>query len=136
MSFNTSSGRLSGTPASGNVGVYQNIRISVSDGQATTSLPAFMLTVVAPQPSTGSARVSWSPPTTRVDGTPLGTIGSFRIYYGRSQSQLDQVASVSSGLTSYQINNLEQGTWYFAVAARDTAGLESAKSTVVSKTIP
>lgn len=136
MSFNTSTGRLSGTPTSGNVGVYQNIRISVSDGQATTSLPAFTLTVVAPQPSTGSARVSWTPPTTRVNGSPLGTIGSFRIYYGRSQSQLDQVANVSSGLTSYQIDNLEQGTWYFAVTARDTAGLESVKSVIVSKTIP
>jgi hypothetical protein len=136
MSFNTSTGRLSGTPASGNVGVYQNIRISVSDGQATTSLPAFTLTVVAPQPSTGSARVSWSPPTTRVDGTPLGTISGFRIYYGRSQTQLDQVATVSSGLTSYQIDNLEQGTWYFAVTARDSDGLESARSVIVSKTIP
>jgi hypothetical protein len=48
MSFNTSTGRLSGTPTSSNVGVYQNIRISVSDGQATAQLPAFTLTVTSP----------------------------------------------------------------------------------------
>jgi len=46
-SFSASTGRLSGTPGSGAVGTHADIVISVSDGAATTSLPAFTITVVA-----------------------------------------------------------------------------------------
>jgi hypothetical protein len=46
-SFSTTTGALTGTPSAGQVGVYSNIRISVSDGQASTSLPAFSITVTA-----------------------------------------------------------------------------------------
>ena len=45
--FNTATGRLNGTPAAGNVGSFADIAISVSDGAATTSLPAFTISVVA-----------------------------------------------------------------------------------------
>ncbi len=48
LNFNNSTGRLNGTPASGNVGVHDNIIISVSDGQAMRSMPAFSITVTAP----------------------------------------------------------------------------------------
>ena len=136
MSFNSSTGLLSGTPPSGSAGADQNIVISVSDGQATTSLPAFTLTVVEPQPSTGSVSPGWTPPTEREDGSPIGTISSYRIYYSRNAAQLDQSVNVSAGVTSYQIDNLEQGTWYFAITVTSSDGLESAKSATVSKTIP
>ena len=46
-SFNTATGRLSGTPAAGNVGSYAGIIISVSDGTASAALPSFTLTVQA-----------------------------------------------------------------------------------------
>jgi hypothetical protein len=46
-SFSTSSGALSGTPASADVGVTSGIVISVSDGTTSASLAAFNLTVVA-----------------------------------------------------------------------------------------
>jgi Putative Ig domain len=46
-SFSASTGRLSGTPGSAAVGRHADIVISVSDGAATTSLPAFTITVVA-----------------------------------------------------------------------------------------
>jgi len=48
--FNTATGTLSGIPAAG---TYNNIVISVSDGTATTSLPAFDLMVTAPGGGTG-----------------------------------------------------------------------------------
>jgi len=41
--FNTSTGRLSGTPTA--TGTFSNIQIRVSDGRATTSLPAFSINV-------------------------------------------------------------------------------------------
>jgi hypothetical protein len=47
-SFSTSTGRLSGVPSNGNIANYSNIVISVSDGRATVSLPAFTLQVRGP----------------------------------------------------------------------------------------
>jgi hypothetical protein len=46
--FNASTGRLNGTPVTANVGNYANIMISVSDGRASASLPAFAINVQAP----------------------------------------------------------------------------------------
>jgi len=46
-SFDTATGRLSGTPASDDAGTYENIVISVSDGQDSSSLSAFAITVQA-----------------------------------------------------------------------------------------
>ena len=43
--FDASSGRLSGTPTTANIGHYPNILISVSDGTLSASLPAFTITV-------------------------------------------------------------------------------------------
>ena len=45
--FNASTGQLSGTPSSANVGSYPKILISVSDGTLTASFPAFTITVSA-----------------------------------------------------------------------------------------
>jgi hypothetical protein len=63
-SFDTATGRLSGTPAAQHVGTTTGILISVDDGhQATASLAAFNLTVQAV--SVGSATLTWLTPTTK-----------------------------------------------------------------------
>jgi hypothetical protein len=61
--FNTSTGQLSGTPSSASVGSYSGIVISVSDGVATASLPAFTIKVVA------GPQISGSPGRTATVGT-------------------------------------------------------------------
>ncbi len=136
LSFDSATGRLWGTPGTADVGTHMYIVISVSDGELSASLPAFNVTVTAPPPPVlGDATLSWTPPTERVDGTPIGTISSYRIYYGRDPANLDQSVNVSGGVTTYFIDNLTQGTWYFAVTATCSDGLESARSAMVSKTI-
>lgn len=60
--FSTASGRLSGTPAAGDVGKYSNVRIAVSDGYETISLPAFEIEVTAPP--NRAPTISGSPSTT------------------------------------------------------------------------
>ena len=67
--FDSSTGRLQGTPTQGDVGTNANIVISVSDGAATRSLASFNIQVVAT--ATGSATLSWVPPTQNSDGSPL-----------------------------------------------------------------
>ncbi|MBW7930588.1 MAG: putative Ig domain-containing protein, partial [Gammaproteobacteria bacterium] len=132
--FNTSTGRLSGTPSSANVGPYSNIRISVSDGTLSASLPAFSITVADVQ--TGSATLSWQPPTSNTDDSPLTNLAGYRIYYGTSAQSLGYTAVVSgSGASSYVIENLSPATWYFAVTAYNSDNVESSRSAVVSKTI-
>jgi hypothetical protein len=65
--FSASTGRLSGTPTSTNVGTYSNIVIGVSDGKSTAQLPAFAIAVtgVANRPPT----ISGTPPTSVTQGT-------------------------------------------------------------------
>ena len=132
--FSTSTGLLSGTPAVGNVGSTTGIVITVSDGTATASLAAFSLAVV--QTATGSATVSWTAPTTNTDGSALTNLTGFRVAYGQSSTNLDQSATVSNpSISTYTINSLTSGTWYFAVYAVNSSGLESDVSNVATKTI-
>ncbi len=46
INFDSTRGRLSGTPANDDVGVHRDISIRVSDGQDVTALPSFDLTVI------------------------------------------------------------------------------------------
>ena len=109
--------------------------ISVSDGTASATLAAFTLTVQ--QSANGSATVSWTAPTTNTDGTPLTDLTGFRVAYGQTSNALDQSAPVSGATTtSFTVNNLVSGTWYFAVYAVNSRGAESDISNVGSKTIP
>jgi hypothetical protein len=132
--FSTSTGRLSGTPALTDVATFSNIIISVSDGTASVSLPAFSLAVL--QVATGSATVNWTPPTANTDGSALTDLASYRVAYGRAADALSQTATVSNaGLSSFTVEGLSQGTWYFAVIAVNALGVESELSNVASKTV-
>jgi hypothetical protein len=79
-SFNTTTGRLSGTPGPNDLGTTEGIVITVSDGTGYASLPAFSLAVLPN--TTGTALVAWLPPTQRTDGSPLSDLVGYRLYYG------------------------------------------------------
>ena len=81
------------------------------------------------------ATVSWEAPTTTTTGTALNDLAGYRIYYGLSATDLSQVINAGVGLQTYAIENLGQGTWYFAVRAVTQLGVESDLSQIVSKTI-
>jgi len=133
--FDTANGTLYGTPASANVGTTSNIVISVSDGKVTSSLPAFSIAVAAPNLAT--VTLSWVPPTTNTDGTPVTGLSGFKVYYGTASGQYSQTLTVSgAATTSVVIEGLVPGnTWYFAVKAYNNSGTESVYSQEVSTTI-
>lgn len=132
--FSASTGRLSGTPPTGSVGTYSNISISVSDGSLTASLPAYSIAVQ--QVAVGSATVSWQPPTTRTDGTPLTNLAGYRVRYGTSPGSYPNTITLpNGGLTSAVIEDLPAATYYFVATAYDSTGAESAYSAAVSKMI-
>jgi hypothetical protein len=91
-----------------------------------------------PAESTGAraATISWEAPTTNTNGTALTDLAGYRIYYGASPEQLSHTVKISTiGLQTYVIDDLEPGTWYFAVMAVATNGAESRLSNIATKTI-
>ena len=133
-SFNTATGVLSGTPGSGSVGDYPGISIRVTDGAAMIALPSFSISVQ--QSSMGSVTLSWQPPTTRTDGSPLTSLAGYRIRYGTSSASYPNVVVIQNGgVTSAVVGNLPPATYYFVITAFDAMGLESDQSPAVSKTI-
>lgn len=134
--FSTTSGALTGTPTAAQVGTTSGIVISASDGTNRTSLPSFNLAVNATGSSTGSATLSWTPPTTNTNGSTLSNLAGYRVYYGTSASNLSRTVQVANaGLTRYVVSDLSAGTWYFAVRAYTSTGTESSNSNTSSKTI-
>lgn len=133
-SFNASTGRLSGTPTETNVGSYDNIVIRVSDGTASTALPAFGIRVNSAQTTTQSMTLRWVAPSTRADGSSiaLSQISGYRIRYGMAPGSYTRSVNVNDGSTRYTFQGLTAGTYYFVVTAVDSTGLESGYSNAVS----
>jgi len=131
--FNTLTGQLSGTATAGTT---SNIIISVRDRQgAVAALSPFTLTVQA-SPPTGTARISWTAPTTNTDATPLIDLSGYRVLYGSSPTNLSQSSPRITSGTEYTVNGLASGTWYFAVVAYNLLLIESDHSAIASKVIP
>jgi len=133
-SFSTSTGKLSGTPSS--TGTFSNIQIKVSDGKTSTALSAFTITVSSGSSTTGSASLSWTPPTRNTDGSTLTNLAGYRVSYGTSSSNLSKTVTIANpGISSYVVDGLTSGTWYFSIKAYTSGGTESAASPVASKAI-
>jgi len=127
--FDSSNGRLHGTPACTDAGTFSNVVISVSDGRSTAALPAFSIVVGTP-----SVTVSWVPPATNTDGTPVTGLDGFGVYYGTASGQYSQFVAVPDPTkTSVCLSGLSTGiAWYFAVTAI-SSGVESTFSIEASK---
>jgi|SRR5579872_241242 len=135
--FDTTTGRLSGTPGATAVGTVSNILITASDGNASASLPAFSITVSGATTGTGSVTLSWAPPTLNTNGSALTNLAGYLLNYGTSAGALSQTIRVANpAIGSYQIPNLKLGAvYYFDIVAYTNSGTQSPPSNVVSTTI-
>ena len=135
--FSIATGQLTGTPTSTQTGSYSNIVLSVSDGQASSALAPFTISVAGTTPTTGSATLTWVPPTQDTNGSALTNFAGIILYYGTAPASLTQsVQLASNSQTSYTIGNLAAGTWYFGSVAYTNTGVHSAMSSIVSKIVP
>ena len=75
-----------------------------------------------------TARLTWDAP------TDITGVAGFKVYYGTSSKTYPNVDDAGN-VTSYTINGLAPGTYYFATTAYDTSGNESGYSNEVSITI-
>jgi hypothetical protein len=91
---------------------------------------------VTPPPPSGTATLSWTPPTSNTDGTALTNLAGYRIHYGLSATEMTQTIQLANAsVSSYTLSNLAPGTYYFAVRAYNSGGTESLNSNVVSKVV-
>lgn len=103
------------------------------------SLEAYYLwetrfTISAPAVSNRSITLTWDPPTTNSDGTPLTDLAGFKVYHGAATRHYTR--SVNAGnVRSLTLSDLSPGTHYFSVTAYDISGNESTFSNEVNKTL-
>lgn len=122
-----------------NAGSSKGLATGVAAGTATIRATSgsvsgnTSLTVTAPV--TDKATLGWNAPTTNVDGTTLTDLAGYKIYYGTSPGNYTEVVDVGN-TTTYVVNNLTPGTYYFVVTAYNIYGAESNNSNEASKTIP
>jgi hypothetical protein len=84
----------------------------------------------------GSATISWTAPTKNSNGTSLTDLASYKIVFGNSSTSLTKSQSVSDPkATSATVAALATGTWYFAVRAINSKGVESPNSGIAQKSV-
>ena len=111
-------------------------QLSVASPSSNSSSSSSSGPTTTVKSGTGTAQISWTPPTTTTDGSTLLNLAGYNIYYGTSPSALTQEIQVSTiGLSTYDVTGLGSGTWYFVVTSYTTDGTQSAPSNVVSQSI-
>jgi hypothetical protein len=144
MTFSTATGRLWGTPTSSAVGTYSNIVISVSDGVATTSLPAFSIKVITNivSSASGAPSATVTPPVptslsanagnTQVKLAWVASAGATGYKLKRSTTSGGPYSVIdTSTITSYSDYSVTNGMDYYYVVAATTSANQSADSAQV-----
>ena len=136
--FDSRTGRLSGTPGSAAVGYYGNIRISASDGTSVATLPDFFIHVWAADP--GPPVISGLPPSRVMAGSlytfqpRVSNPTGHTLRFGIQNQPAWATFNTNTGLLTGTPSNAEAGTYSnIAIFATDgqTAGLTSAFSITV-----
>ena len=133
--FDASTGKISGTPTAADVATYSNIRVTVSDGKGGSASTA-MFAITVTDLGNGSVTLSWTPPTQNDDGSALTDLAGYEVRYGKDQANLDRTVQLTNpSLSTFVVDSLTSGTWFFAVRSINSSGSGSVLSNVASKTI-
>lgn len=110
--------------------VVSNAGSSATSNTASVSVVSSVIT--------RSALLTWTAPTTRANGEPLGSneIAGYEVYMATDRNgPFDSIMTTEGNTTRAQINDLTPGTYYFAITTLDNHGLESEMSEVFSLVI-
>lgn len=90
-----------------------------------------------PTAQTGTtATLQWSAPQSMTDGSAVNGIVGYRVYYGTDVSQMrSKVDVMNPSISTYVVEGLSPGTYYFAVSALHSSGGESSRSNAGMKVI-
>jgi len=106
----------------------------------TTTEPATIPSTPTSNPaapaSTSTATVQWSAPQSMTDGSTTTGIVGYRVYYGPTVTQMNtKIDILNPSVSTYVVEGLTPGTYYFAVTALHSSGGESDRSNAGLKTI-
>lgn len=122
--FDTTTGRLQGTPTDADVGSTDPIELSVTDDTAIAALAPFRIDVE--QAGSRSFTLQWTAPTENEDGSPLTDLAGYRIYYGTVPGEYtEEIVLDSPGLSSYVIEDLAPGRYYLVMTSFNSRDMES-----------
>jgi hypothetical protein len=90
-----------------------------------------------PTDQTGTtATLQWSAPQSMTDGSAVNGIVGYRVYYGKDVMQLSSKIDVlNPSVSTFVVEGLTPGTYYFAVSALHSSGGESSRSNAGMKVI-
>ena len=132
--IDSSTGRISGTPRTSDMGEHSDIVIMVADGAQRATTAPFSIKVVAS--GMAVATLEWRRPDSRVDGSPLDDLAGYRISYGRDPDDLDHSVFIADpDETTYEFYTLEEGMWYFTVIGVNANGVEGPPTVTAQKAI-
>lgn len=103
------------------------VTLTVAPSTTTNLSSSTTSTLSSSTTLTAAATLSWDPNTST-------NIGGYNVYMGTTSGVYGPPINVGN-VTSYVLNNLAIGTYYFVVTDYDTSGLESLPSNEVSKSI-
>lgn len=110
--------------------------ISVTATDGSGEIASRTIVVKRESEDTGSVTLSWQAPTTREDGSPLTNLAGYYIHYGRMSGQYDyEIKIANPGVTTYVVENLAPGVWYFVLSSYDSDGIESEYSNEISREV-
>ena len=80
--------------------------------------------------------LTWTAPTLNTDGSAFTDLAGYRIYYGTEQgSYRNRIDVDTTGVSGWVVENLVPGTYYVVATAVNTAGVQSAFSNAVVRTV-
>ena len=98
-------------------------------------VPLLLLVFVAPAMA-GDVTLSWTPATQNDDGTDYTNPDGYIIDYGQASGAYTETVRIANpDVTSYVIEDLASGRWYFAAKSVNTDGIESIYSAEVFKDV-
>jgi hypothetical protein len=83
-----------------------------------------------------TATLSWERPRRNLDGSVIKNLAGYVIYYGKDPANLTGTVKITDPFaTTYTIDKLSPGVYYFRIAAYTDTGSKSDASPMVAKTI-
>jgi len=108
--FDVATGTILGVPMHKDVGLHENIVITVSDGNATSSLSGISINVTDVQIS-------------GIESPLLSEISGYSVYVGTSNDNLDTLIDIGTGSQVQAQNTFPvSDTYYYSIVARDADG--------------
>ena len=126
-----------GSSQTGSVGSGGSVVTTPSDGSSGSQVGSG----TGSSGSTGGSataktvNLQWQAPTENSDGSPLTDLKGYKIHYGtESQTYTGEISVDNPTVTTFLVDSLGAGKYYFAVTAYNKSGTESSPSDEVTAT--